>query len=149
MSTVPIEEIAWGEGQELDVVKLWAQHSPMGEEAHRYVKSLEFDPYDVLVLREKGLPLCVLEAKVRRVRFEEYGDVMTPLSKHQFARELSAYSIPYFLVTLYSCGALVQVNLLNEPQERRKVARRDRPGMRPVMHGLWKGSGLQVLRETP
>lgn len=147
MSTpVPIEEVNWGEAQELDVVKLWVERSELGAQAHRFVKSLDFDPYDVFVLAEKGLPLCALEVKVRRVAFGDYGDVMTPLKKHEFALSLRQMRLPYLLVTLYACGTLVEVDLTESPKESRAIARRDRPGMTPVMHGLWKGKQLRVLR---
>lgn len=142
------EEVAWGEAQELDVVRLWVKHSELGPDAKRFVKSLDFDPYDVLVLADKGLPLCALEVKVRRVKFGEYGDVLTPLKKHEFALQLLEMNIPYLLVTLYACGTIVEVNLGDAPLETKPVSRRDRPGMTPVMHGLWKGHQLDVLREA-
>ena len=147
MSTVPLEEIAWGEGQERDVVALWVRRSPIGRKARRFVKSLEFDPYDVLVLAEKGLPLCALEVKVRRVAFGEYGDVMAPMRKHEFGISMQALGFPFLLVTYYACGTLVEVDLSENPETVRPIARRDRPGMTPVKHGLWSGSQLRVFGE--
>ena len=145
---VPIEEVNWGEAQELDVVKRWVSLSEYGARAHRFVKSLDFDPYDVLVLAEKGLPLCALEVKVRRVSFGDYGDVLTPLKKHEFALSLKEMRIPYLLVTQYACGTLVEVDLSEPPKDSRPIARRDRPGMNPVWHGMWKGKQLRVLTEV-
>ena len=56
MSTpAPIEEVMWGESQERDVVQRWVELSPVGRLAHRFVKCLDFDPYDVFVLGKKGL----------------------------------------------------------------------------------------------
>ena len=142
---VPIEEVIWGEAQELDVVKRWAGLSETGREAKRYVKSLDYDPYDVFVMGDKGLPICVLEVKVRRVEFGKYGDVLTPLKKHEFALALREMRIPYLLVTQYACGTLIEVDLAQKPSRTQKIARRDRPGMTPVAHGLWKGKQLVVL----
>lgn len=139
------EEVAWGEAQELDVVKRWSVLSEFGREARRYVKSLDYDPYDVLVLADKGLPLCALEVKVRRSPFGKYGDVLTPMKKHEFAVQMGDLGFPYLLVTQYACGTLVEVDLSETPADSRPIARRDRPGMTPVLHGFWKGSQLRML----
>jgi len=139
----------WGESQERDVVQRWVELSPIGRLAHRFVKCLDFDPYDVLVLADKGLPLCALEVKVRRVEFGEYGDVLTPLKKHEFALSMKEMRIPYLLVTQYACGTLVEVDLGDAPKQTKPIARRDRPGMTPVMHGLWRGKQLRVLSGGP
>ena len=142
---VPIEEVNWGEAQELDVVRRWAQLSEFGKQAKRYVKSLEFDPYDVLVLAQMGVPLCALEVKVRRSAFGKYGDVLAPMKKFEFAVQMRSLGFPYLLVTQYACGTLVEVDLSEAPVESRPIARRDRPGMTPVPHGLWKDSQLRML----
>ena len=143
--SAPIEEVNFGEAQERAVATLWTKISPTGKQARRFVKTEDFDPYDVLVIAEKGLPLCALEIKVRRVAWGEYGDVLTPLKKHLFALELKERGLPYLLVTQYACGTLVEVDLSQRPKQERFVARRDRPGMNPVAHGLWKGSQVVVL----
>lgn len=140
--SVPVEEVAWGESQERDVVKRWVELSPIGRQAKRFVKSLEYDPYDVLVLGEKGMPLCALEVKVRRVEFGEYGDVMAPLKKHEYALQMATLGFPFLLVTQYACGTLVEVDLSASPTVVRPIARRDRPGMTPVPHGFWKAVPL-------
>ena len=145
MSTVPLEEIAWGEGQERAVVTQWVRVSPIGRKARRFVKSLEFDPYDVLVLADKGMPLCALEVKVRRVAFGEYGDVMAPMRKHEFGIAMRALGFPFLLVTAYACGTLVEVDLSESPIEVKPIARRDRPGMTPVKHGFWQGPQLRIF----
>ena len=142
--TVPIAEVEWGESQEAEVVARWTRASDTGKLAHRFVKSLKMDPYDVLVLQERGMPLCALEVKVRRVEFGEYGDVLTPLKKHEFALQMATLGFPYLLVTQYACGTLVEVDLSKAPKETRAIARRDRPGMTPVLHGLWRGKQLRV-----
>jgi hypothetical protein len=147
-AVVPIEEVNWGEAQEIEVVKLWSQRSELGTRAHRFVKSLDFDPYDVLVLAEQGLPLCALEVKVRRVSFGDYGDVMSPLKKREAALAFKALGIPFVLVTLYACGTIVEVDLASEPAQVVNVARRDRPGTKPIPHGLWKDESLTVLGEV-
>ena len=149
MSIVPIEEIAWGEGQERAVVTQWVRVSPIGRKARRFVKSLDFDPYDVLVLAEKGMPLCALEVKVRRVQFGEYGDVMAPMRKHEFGAAMKALGFPFLLITRYADGTLVEVDLSESPGEVRPIARRDRPGMTPVSHGFWKGPQLRVFEAAP
>ena len=110
------------------------------------MKCLDFDPYDVLGKAERGVPLCALEVKVRRVPWGEYGDVLPPLKKHEFALSLKQMRLPYLLVTLYSDGTLVEVDLGDAPKQTKPIARRDRPGMNPVMHGLWKGKQVRVLR---
>lgn len=145
MSTVPVEEVAWGESQEAKVVTRWVELSPTGKWARRFVKSLEFDPYDVLVLGEKGVPVCALEVKVRRVKFADYGDVMAPMRKFEFALAMRELGFPYLLVTEYACGSLVEVDLSQSPGEVRPIARRDRPGMKPVDHGFWGGEQLVRL----
>ena len=144
--TVPVEEVMWGESQERDIVQLWVEHSSIGRRAHRFVKSLEFDPYDVLVIADKGLPLCALEIKARRIPWGEYGDVLTPLKKHEFALAMRELGLPYLLVTLYADGTLVEVDLSEKPQQTKCFARRDRPGSDPVWHGMWKGKQVRVLR---
>lgn len=146
MRAVPIEEVNWGLAQERDVVQRWVAVSPLGKRAHRFVKSLEFDPYDVLVLDDAGVPLCVLEVKVRRVAFGEYGDVMAPIKKHEAALAWKAMNVPFLLVTAYACSTLTVVNLGEPPESSKLIARRDRPGMTPVMHGFWKGDQVEVLQ---
>lgn len=140
-----MEEIAWGEAQEREVVQRWVELSATGKLAKRFVKSLEFDPYDVLVLGDRGMPLCALEVKVRRVKLGEYGDVMAPMRKFEFAVAMRALGFPYLLATQYACGSLVEVDLSLSPAEVKSIARRDRPGMKPVPHGFWKGDQLVRL----
>lgn len=143
--SAPIEEVNFGESQERAVATLWTKISSTGKQAERFVKSGSFDPYDVLVIGARGVPLCVLEIKVRRVEWGTYGDILAPLKKHLFALELKERGLPYLLVTHYACGTLVEVDLSEHPKEEKAVARRDRPGMTPVMHGLWKGDQVKVL----
>lgn len=139
------EEVSWGERQEIEVAKRWKQLSVVGRRCFRPVKSLEFDPYDFLILARKGVPVCCLEVKVRRSPFGKYGDVLAPLKKHEFAVQMADLGFPYYLVTEYACGTLIEVNLSLPPAETREIARRDRPGMKPVPHGLWKGDQVLVL----
>jgi hypothetical protein len=141
-----LDEVAWGEHREGAVLAAWAEHAPQAQFATRFIKSGPTDPYDVFVFGRKSLPLCALELKVRRQPLADYGDVMLPLSKHEFAKNLNRYSIPFLSVTLYECGSLVQVNLLNEPCQVKPISRRDRPGMEPVPHAFYKGGSFQVLR---
>lgn len=145
---VPIEEVNFGEERELEVVRRWVEVAEVGRKAHRFVKSLEFDPYDVLVLDDAGVPLCALEVKVRRVAFGDYGDVMAPMSKHQAAQPWRVLGIPFLLVTSYACGTLTQVDLGEAPKNTKAVARRDRPSMRPVQHGFWKGAQVTVYAKA-
>jgi hypothetical protein len=144
VSLVPQEEVDWGVGQEERVYLAWCERSWLGKQAKRAVKTEEFDPYDVLVFGENAIPLCALEIKVRRVEWGDYGDVMAPIKKHEHALALKERGIPFVLITQYACGTIVQVDLSRGPSKRKMVARRDRPGMKPVEHGLWSGSAVRV-----
>lgn len=138
-------ELAWGEAHESAVLKRWVKLSPHARGAKRFLRTEELDQYDFLVLDGLGVPLCFVEIKVRRTDLAKYGDVLTPWSKHTFAKKLARHQLPFLLVTQYACGSLVEVDLTGKPAVKKQVARRDRPGMKPVPHGLYQGTQLTVL----
>ena len=141
-------ELNFGENKEARVLKRWADLSPNGNKAKLLFKTPSYASFDYLMLGTKGLPLAYLEVKVRRTGLRKYGDAMVPISKINAAKACYAeFGIPVFLVTEYSCGSLIEVSLTSDPALRRDVARRDRPGMKPVPHGLYTLDQLTVLAE--
>lgn len=145
----PASEVAFGETAEAEILKRWLKQTKLLAGVTRVVKSMPYDPYDILVLGKRGMPLGCVEIKKRRSPFSKYGDLMVPIKKHEFALELRERCLlPLVCVTEYGDGALVEVDLTQEPSERRDVKRHDRPGMTPVPHGLYKGSKLKVLARS-
>lgn len=141
-------ELAWGENKEASILKRWSELSEFGRAAKLLFKTPSYAAFDFLMLNSKGLPLAYLEVKRRRTAFLKYGDAMCPISKIQAAKALYAeYGIHALLVTEYGCGTLVEVPLVTDPALRRDVSRRDRPGMKPVPHGLYTREQLTVLAE--
>jgi hypothetical protein len=138
-------EVAWGESSELLILKRWLDLSYYARDARRYVKSNDFDDYDYFLLDDVGLPVVYVEIKRRRTPFEKYKDAMFPLRKHAFAKQLYKHSIPFIGVTEYGDGALVEVDLAQPPAVVKPIARADRPGMKPVDHGLYSLKQLTVL----
>jgi hypothetical protein len=138
-------ELAWGEAQEERVLNRWARLSKHAKGGARFLRTAERDQYDFLVLDKSGLPLCFVEIKSRRVSFGLYGDVLTPWSKHSYAKKAAKHALPFILVTEYACGTLVEVDLTVKPRSQKNVARRDRPGTPPIKHGLYSGDQLLVL----
>lgn len=139
-------ELKWGEAQEERVLQRWSRLSPHAKGAARFLRTAETDPYDFLVISKTGLPLCFVEIKSRRVAFGLYGDVLTPWSKHLYAKRALKHALPFVLVTEYACGTLVEVDLTVKPRTAKSVARRDRPGTDPIKHGLYAGDQLAVLQ---
>lgn len=141
-------ELNFGENREVAILKRWSQLSEYGHKAKLLFKTPSYAAFDFLMLNSKGLPLAYLEVKQRRTPFVKYGDAMCPISKVQAAKACYVeYGIPALLVTEYGCGSLVEVLLTADPALRRDVARRDRPGMKPVPHGLYSREQLTVLAE--
>lgn len=145
-TAAPMSEVAFGETAEAGIVKRWLALSQHGKGAQRLIKTGDFDPYDFFLFGKRSIPICAIEVKKRRTSFTRYGDLMVPITKHEFAIELQElFNLPFICVTEYGDGALVEVDLSQEPSERRDVKRHDRPRMTPVPHGLYKGSKLNVL----
>jgi hypothetical protein len=92
-----------------------------------------------------GRILAYLEIKFRRVEFSEFGDAMFPERKVRFAREVchDRGEYPLIAVTEYACGTLVEVDLRDEPAERRFVKRFDRT--KAVPHVFYSKDQLTVL----
>lgn len=141
-------ELEYGATDEENILRRWAQLTTLLAEGSRFVKGGDFDPYDFFVFRKGGLPLGVVDTKRRRVPVGQYGDVMVPFSKHLFASSLFPFKLGSVLVTEYGCGTLVELDLSLEPHEVRDVARRDRPGMKPVKHAIYLLDQAVVL-EAP
>lgn len=139
------DEVAWGEGWELVILRRWLACSRYAEGAARWVGSDGFDDYDFLVLDARGVVLCYAEVKRRRTALAKYGDALFPIRKHEFALLVAEQNVPFVGVTEYGCGALTEVNLTEPPAKRKDIARRDRPGMTPVPHGLYSKAQLVVL----
>ena len=138
-------ELAYGQTDEENILRRWAPLTQLLRGAERFVKGAEFDPYDFFVFGKKGLPFGTVDTKRRRVPITEYGDVMVPQSKCDFARRVGLMSV---LVTEYGCGSLVELDLRLEPSEVRNITRRDRPGMKPVPHAIFLLDQAVVL-EAP
>ena len=102
--------------------------------------------YDFFVFGSKGMPFGTVDTKRRRVPVGQYGDVMVPLSKHEFALRIP--TMCSVLTTEYGCGSLVELDLRLEPNEVRDISRRDRPGMKPVPHAIYLLDQADVL-EAP
>lgn len=143
-------ELEFGENKEVAILRRWTELSSFAKKAKTLVKTPSYAAFDFLMLDSKGLPLAYLEVKRRRTALIKYGDAMCPISKVQAAKAVYAeFSIPSFLITEYGCGSLIEVALTVQPAQRRDVARRDRPGMKPVPHGLYTLEQMTVLaRET-
>lgn len=139
------DEVVWGESAEEAVVQRWLPLSLYAKGARRVVKSSHYDDYDFFLLSKQGLPVVFVEIKVRRTKFALYGDAIFPHRKHDFAKRLAAFKIPFIGVTQYGCGTLVEVDLRVLPAIRKDVVRRDRPGMEPVSHAFYAKEQLAVL----
>ena len=138
-------EVEWGETQEGRILARWLKASMYAQGAARMIGSNGFDDYDYLLLDERGIVVCYVEVKRRRTALAKYGDAMFPWRKHQFALLVAEQNVPFIGVTEYGCGALTEVNLTQPPATKKDVARRDRPGMKPVPHGLYSKKQLTVL----
>ena len=139
-------ELQYGATDETNILRRWAALTRLLAGAERFVKGAEYDPYDFFVFGSKGLPFGTVDTKRRRVPVGQYGDVMVPLSKHEFALRLP--QMTSVLVTEYGCGTLVELDLRLEPNEVRNISRRDRPGMKPVPHAIYLLDQAEVL-EAP
>ena len=132
-------EVALGTSHEPRILARWAARSKWAAGARGFVKGGRYDDFDFIIFGGDGLVICYLEVKLRRSPLSRFGDVMFPARKHAFALEArTKRKTPVVAVTEYGCGALVEVGLWQEPDVRRDVARRDRPGMKPVPHVFYE-----------
>ena len=140
-------EVAWGESRELGVLRRWLKHSMFAHGAAGLIKSPDFGQYDFLIFDKHGLPLCVVEVKLRRVKFSQYGDALFPYGKHLFAKRVDDFNIPCIGVVEWACGTLGEVDLTKRPAKTEHITRRDRPGSAGAKHGLWSKRQITVLAE--
>ncbi len=138
-------EVEWGEAQEEPIFKRWRDSSASACDASWALPSPKYCDWDRLVFDKSGSPICYLEIKRRRIEFAKYGDVLLPDRKVKFCvREGATHRIPFYLVTEYSCGSLVEVDLSQEPDLRVMITRRDR-SQAPVLHALYEGKKIKLL----
>lgn len=136
-------EVAEGVSQEERILRRWADHHP---KARGFLKGGTYDDFDFVVFDTTGVVYCYLEVKFRRVRLDQYGDAMFPTRKHTFARRVELErKTPTYAVTEYADGALVEVDLRDDPADQRDITRRDRPGMKPVPHVFYDKTQFWVL----
>lgn len=139
-------EVAFGTSHEGRILARWAAKSKYAAGARGFLKGGRYDDYDFVVFAGDGLVICYLEVKLRRSPLSRFGDVMFPARKHDFAvRARRERKTPVVAVTEYGCGALVEVGLWLDPDVRKNVARRDRPGMKPVPHVFYEKAKMKVL----
>lgn len=140
------DELAWGERFENPILERWAKLSPHAPDGCLFLKSGPFSPFDAYVVDKRGFVLCYVEVKRRRTGADQYGDCICPFTKHEAARYArDAHDIYFVLVTEYGCGTLVEVDLSKRPSRTQMIARRDRPGMKPVKHAVYEGPQVVKL----
>lgn len=137
------QEVKWGESQERGVLDRWCRVSPYAAGVERWTKSVPMADYDFVGWSAAHIPIIFLEIKVRRSRWGHFGDVIFPLRKHKFAKQLSHINCALIGVTSYSCGNLVEVDLLEAPDRVEMITRKDRPNQ-PVRHVVYAGDKLTI-----
>lgn len=137
-------EVRFGEGVEDEILRRWALQSKQATGITRWLKSHPYAHFDFAGFNADFIPITYVEVKRRRSSWGQYGDVMFPMVKHDFARRLARSCIGLCGVTYYACGTVVEVDLADEPAEVKVVTRRDRPN-EPCRHGFWKGAQLSVF----
>lgn len=138
-------EVAWGTSQEERIGQRWMRLSEYAEGAVCLLKAGQYADVDFVLLDNEGMPLCYVEIKYRRKPFAAFGDALFPLRKHTFAKKLwKGHSIPFIGVAEYSCGTIVEVDLLTEPARRwSDFKRNDRK--KPVPHIVYSAPQLTIL----
>lgn len=137
-------EVTFGESQEHTVLRRWMLLREIDPKTVRVIKSRAFQDWDFLLLDSEGFPLAYIEVKVRRKPLSAFGDAIAPIRKHEAAVYLQERRIRFLMVTQYP-DALVQLDLAEEPEQRRSIRRKDRPGTAAIPHGLWAASQFEVL----
>jgi hypothetical protein len=147
MAPSRLEEVKWGEDQEIPVLRRWMRASPRCADADRIVKSRPMQDFDYVVFDKVGMPVAYVEIKVRRIVFGAFGDAVAPIRKHEYAYKLHRrHKIPMVMVVAYACGTLIEVDLATPPRDRVSLKRRDRP--HAVLHGVWKDEQLALVPEA-
>lgn len=139
-------EVAWGESSEETILLRWLKLTGYCKGWKAYAHSAGYKDFDFYILDDAGFLIAYVEVKRRRTPFATYGDAIFPLRKHKRARQSALkHDIPYIGVTLYGCGTLVEVALSKVPSKTRDIARRDRPGTKPVPHAVYSKRQMTVL----
>jgi hypothetical protein len=138
------DEVALGEAQEVPILRSWVKLSPYARGVHKWRKSVQFADYDFVGWTKDAIPITFVEVKGRRSEWGKYGDVIFPWRKHRLAKRLTHINVPLIGVTRYACGTIVEVNLQDDPDDRVALSRRDRPGMAPVWHAVYREPSLVV-----
>lgn len=141
-------EVRFGLDVEEPILADWAKLSGHAKGARGFLKGGRYDDFDFLIVGRDGTVSCYVEVKQRRVEFGKYGDVIFPLRKYALGKLVSGRGCALLVVTRYSCGTLVEVNLSQPPTKRLTIERRDRPG-EAVPHVSYSGSKLTILRRPP
>jgi len=136
-------EVKFGEGLERGILNRWAEVSAFAKGVSKWTKSPPCADYDFVGWSPDHIPFIFVEIKARRSRWGTWGDVIFPLRKRKMAKRLSNFNIHLIGVTSYSCGTLVEVDLLDDPQEEKMITRHDRPNM-PVRHCVYTGDSLTI-----
>lgn len=137
-------EVTFGESQEQSVLRRWMDLRGIDPKAVRVIKGRQFSDWDYFLLDSEGYPLCYVEIKVRRKPLATFGDAIAPWRKHEKAVWLAERKIAFWMLTEYP-DALVQLDLAEEPAQRRNIRRRDRPGTPAVPHGLWSADQFEIV----
>jgi len=138
-------EVKFGLAVEEPILADWAKLSKHAEGARGYFKGGRYDDFDFLILDKDGTVTTYVEVKQRRIAFGKYGDVIFPLRKYVLGKKVTERGQRLLVVTSYSCGTLLQVDLSGKPTKRLDIERRDRPGEK-VPHVSYSGKALTFLR---
>ena len=139
-----VSELEFGEAQERPILDRWLAVSRLRPSL--VIRSCQTHDFDWFLLDTKGLPLVYVEVKKRRSPLSRFGDAIFPLRKHQFALDvLGSFCIRCFGIVEYGCGTLVEVDLGEAPREVREIRRRDRPGSKAVLHGVYAADQIRVV----
>ena len=141
-----LAEVEWGVAQEQAILSRWLRVSPRMLLADRVIKGRDTSDFDFIVFDRNHLPMAYVEVKARRIPFNQFGDAVAPIRKHEYAVKLAhRHKIPMLMIVAHSCGTLVEVDLAEPPCERRDIKRRDRD--KSVPHGIWKHDQVRKVWE--
>lgn len=140
-------EVRFGIAAEEPILEDWAKLSKHAKTARGYFKGGRYDDFDFLILDKDGTVTTYVEVKERRIAFGKYGDVIFPLRKYVLGKKVSARGQTLLVVTRYTCGTLLEVDLSQAPTKRLDIERRDRPG-ESVPHVSYSGNKLSFLRRA-
>lgn len=140
-------EVRFGLNAEEPILTDWSKLSEHAAGARGYLKGGRYDDFDFLIVGKDGTVTCYVEVKQRRIAFGTYGDVIFPLRKYILGRDVSKRGCTLLVVTQYTCGTLLEVDLSQPPTKRLEIERRDRPGEK-VPHVSYSGTKLTYLRRA-